>query len=340
MLKNAVNRADLGHVVDLTRSGKLWDTARWLVASKIGRVTHTWSDSAPPTTWQNLPWFQERINLKASGDAAITHMDYVASRHLGDGLLAVSLGCGDGAEELQWAATGHFAKIIGIDLTPGLIEAANESAAKSRYATITDFRVDNAETMNVPPNSLDAVIFEHALHHFKPVRGVLERVQRWLRPDGLVLVNEFVGPTRFQWTERQLEVANALVALLPRHLRRQVNGRLRSRVVAPSKLAMRMDPSEAIESDQIVPLLDEFFERVELRPLGGTLGHLVFARIAQNFSADDQDARRWANVVFTAEDLLMDAGEIESDFIVGVWRRGADGATGQLVRAGVGKLLG
>ena len=321
MLNNAVNRADAGHVVDLVRGGKLWETARWLVASKSGRITHTWSETAPPTTWQNLPWFEERMNLLASGDPAVTHFEYVAARHLGEGLSALSLGCGDGAEELQWAASGRFKQIVGIDLTPEVIETANANAASSPYAEILNFRVENAETLVIAPESLDAVIFEHALHHFKPVRTVLERVHRWLRPDGLVLVNEFVGPTRFQWTERQLEVANALLNLLPSHLRRDVNGRVRTRVVAPSQLAMRMDPSEAIESSEILPLLDELFERVELRRMGGTLGHLVFARIAQNFSEDDSEARRWADLVFESEDLLMDSGDIASDFVVGVWRR-------------------
>ena len=84
---------------------------------------------------------------------------------------------------------------------------------------------------------------------------------------------------------------------------------------------MRLDPSEAIESSAILPALDELFERVELRWMGGTLSHLVFAKIAQNFAADDPEARRCVDLVFEAEDLLMDAGEIGSDYVVGVWRR-------------------
>ena len=52
--------------------------------------------------------------------------------------------------------------------------------------------------------------------------------------------------------------------------------------------------------------------------MGGTLSHLVFAKIAQNFAADDPEARQWVDLVFEAEDLLMDAGEISSDYVVGV----------------------
>jgi hypothetical protein len=84
---------------------------------------------------------------------------------------------------------------------------------------------------------------------------------------------------------------------------------------------MRYDPSEAIESSQIVPALDELFERIEFRRMGGTLSHLVFSKIAQNFAADDAEARRFAALVFESEDALMDTGDIGSDYILGVWRR-------------------
>ena len=36
------------------------------------------------------------------------------------------------------------------------------------------------------------------------------------------MVHEFVGPSRFQWTTRQVEMANALNSLLPEELRRDV----------------------------------------------------------------------------------------------------------------------
>ena len=211
-----------------------------------------------------------------------------------------------------------------MDLSASRIEAARAAAAASPYAGVLEFRVDNAETIDVPPDSLDTVICEGSLHHLAPVRAVLERARGWLKPGGLVLVNEFVGPKRFQWTDRQLEVANALLDLIPLRLRRQPDGLSKTRVYRPGRLVMRLgDPSEAIESSEILPALDDLFERIELRRMGGTLSHLVFAEIAQNFGGDDPKARRWADLVFETEDLLMDAGEICSDYVVGVGRRPA-----------------
>jgi SAM-dependent methyltransferase len=323
VLNNAVNRHDLTRVVRLARRGELWEIARRLATSKKERVRCTWSNTPePPTNWWNLPNFAERWNRRASGDPAVDDASYIASRHLGAGLSALSLGCGSGGQELRWAATGCFSRLVGVDLSEPRVEAARAAAAASDYAGILEFRVGNAETIEVPSGSLDAVIGAASLHHLTRLRAVLERARRWLKPGGLMLVNEFVGPTRFQWTNRQLEAANALLELLPERLRREPDGRMKSRVVRPSHLVMRLgDPSEAVESSEILPALDDLFERVELCRMGGTLSHLVFAGIAQNFAASDLEARQWADLVFDTEDLLMDSGEIASDYVVGVWRR-------------------
>ena len=44
------------------------------------------------------------------------------------------------------------------------------------------------------------------------------------------------------------------------------------------------DPSEAVRSAEIVPLLSQYFDILEVRELGGALPHLGLADIAQNFN--------------------------------------------------------
>jgi hypothetical protein len=86
------------------------------------------------------------------------------------------------------------------------------------------------------------------------------------------VLNEYIGPARFQWTARQLEAVNALRELLPPRYRVRWQDRgLKRRVHRPSRLSMMLyDPSEAVESDRIVPSLDKFFAVVERRDYGGT----------------------------------------------------------------------
>lgn len=70
------------------------------------------------------------------------------------------------------------------------------------------------------------------------------------------------------------------------------------------------DPSEAVESDVIVPALRERFDVAEHRPLGGTLINLVLAEIAHHFS-DSGD--RYLRMLFVVEDTLISSGRLTSD---------------------------
>jgi hypothetical protein len=84
-----------------------------------------------------------------------------------------------------------------------------------------------------------------------------------------------------------------------------------------------LDPSEAVESSRILPLLDEIFEVVEVKEYGGTILALLLNGIAHNFSAQDTVAQQWLNICFTVEDLLLEAGEIQSDFAFVVCKKRA-----------------
>ena len=73
------------------------------------------------------------------------------------------------------------------------------------------------------------------------------------------------------------------------------------------------DPSEAVRSDEIVPLLAERFDIVERTPLGGSLLQFLLHGIAGNLH--DAAAQPWLELLFEIEDRLMALGEIQSDFV-------------------------
>jgi hypothetical protein len=73
-------------------------------------------------------------------------------------------------------------------------------------------------------------------------------------------MDEYVGPSRFQWTSGQMRAANALLGALPEGHRTQRDGQIKRRVVRPSRLSMRLDdPSEAVESSGLMPALRRHF---------------------------------------------------------------------------------
>lgn len=73
-----------------------------------------------------------------------------------------------------------------------------------------------------------------------------------------------------------------------------------------------VDPSEAVRSAEIMPVLQTLFDVVEFRPLGGTILQFLLAGIAGNFQ--DESGEQLIDIFFSLEDALMACGDLPSDF--------------------------
>jgi ubiquinone/menaquinone biosynthesis C-methylase UbiE len=289
------------------------------------KVEESWEHiTSERSNWWDLEGVAKRWNRLISGDAEVTYQDYVAKKYLHrrKGLRAVSIGCGTGGKEIIWAETKRFRSIQGFDISRPRIEFARELVRKSTFNNQLRFEVGNVHDLDLQPASFDVVIFDNSLHHCSPLAQVIERVDRWLTEDGILIANEYVGPSRFQWTDDQVTITNALLQMLPAHLRRRKDGRRKERMSRPGSLAVRInDPSEAAESHLILSLLEQRFETLELRPYGGTILANLLKDIAHNFMDDIQGARDWLNFVFDVEDRLIELKRIPSDYVFGVFRK-------------------
>ncbi|MFZ1867507.1 MAG: class I SAM-dependent methyltransferase [Steroidobacteraceae bacterium] len=268
--------------------------------------------------WTQIPLVVERLNERITGRADVTFKDLVCREHLADGKArtAVSFGCGSGDRELDWARRGVFASLTGLDLSPTRIAAARRAAQDAGLSKLVSFEVADVASLSPDSGRYDVVLFEHSLHHFSNVTQVLEGVRRILKPDGLLIVDEFVGPRRFQWSAEQLAFADAVLTCLPRTLREMPGGhRVKTRNLRAGELLMWLnDPSEAIESDRIDLEIRRQFRILRGHPYGGTISHLVFHDIAHHFVGDAPDILRWIRLVLDTEDALLRLGVVPSDF--------------------------
>ena len=326
MLGNFVNRHDVRRLGRALRRGRGVEILRKFARPTMARTLESWTTiERPPTNWWDLPEVVARWNMLVSGDPGTDHVRYLAQTYLAGrcALRGVALGCGTGVRELRWAKEGVFSRLDGYDLSPERIAHAAQQASESGFAEVLRFHQGDARTLELDSETCDVVLCEGSLHHISPLTAVLARITRWLRPGGFLLVDDFIGPTRMQWTTRQLEVINGLLQFLPARLRaRYGGGSLKDAIVRPSRLSMWLsDPSEAVESGRILPLLHEFFNVVEVRPYGGSVLHMLLSEIAHNFRTDDPEAHRALRLCFEAEDLLIASGDLASDFAVVVCRR-------------------
>jgi len=301
------------------RQVKLLSRINPLAISSEARVRSRWKQATEPLRhWLQIPMVQRRIRKRISGDESKTFKQFACEKYLRNRqkLDALFLGCGNGANALDWAEEGAFTTMLGLDISPPLIALAQEAARKAGVAERHVFRVADVNALDLEKGQFDVIVFEHSLHHFKDVPNVLKKVRQLLRADGVLLVDEFVGPRRFQWTDQQLAFCDAILMALPEKYRRTLCGpAIKTRHYRAGELLMWLnDPSEAIESDRIESELARQFNITQRLDYGGTISHLVFQDIAHHFATEDPDAQRWGKIILDTEDALLYLGLIKSDF--------------------------
>jgi SAM-dependent methyltransferase len=324
VFNNAINRQDVDSMVRRVRR----DPARLFgrIAPARKRTTKTWDGfeaigHVPP---YDLPAFQARQREKLGAGDAGGFAETLTSRYLNgrSALIGLSIGCGVGAKERAWAATGVFDRLRAFDLSPDLIRRAQERATAAGLGDVLEFFVADAREYDPGESGCDVLIGDSSLHHVKGLDEFVPRAARWLRPDGYAFVREYVGPPRMQWTPMQVAEAQVLLDEIPEPLRRLPDGRVKRRVFRPGRLRMWfIDPSEAVESHRILPALDASMERIELVDQGGTLATPVFDGIAHHFmDGQDAAAQRIVAGVLDREDELVAAARLTPDNVIAAYR--------------------
>jgi 2-polyprenyl-3-methyl-5-hydroxy-6-metoxy-1,4-benzoquinol methylase len=309
VLGNLINHHDVVRVGRKLRQGQVTRIVDKVRIRGADRVVDHWSviDRAAQEWWE-IPAVRRRWNTFASGTPETSFAQHVVDKWLSQrpGLQALSLGCGNGLKEIEWAKLGGFGHLTGIDISPELIEHATRHAKDAGMESELSFRASSIRDLHQTAERFDVVLGLHSLHHFDHIEENINLIADLLRPDGLLIVDEFVGPTKFQWTSAQMQAADSLLETLPPERRVLTDGHVKRRVTRPSLLAMRFDdPSEAIESGQLLPALRHRFTTMEERPYGGTVLHIALSGIAQNFLDDDPATAELLERCFAAEDQAL-----------------------------------
>ncbi len=296
----------------------------------LAREGELWGQAKPGerTSWLESPLIYRTVNLRISGAPDVDCLGYIRERYFRNpAQLGVNVGCGHGELEQLLVKRKLVQTMHGFDVSEGAVEAARTAAYDAELDGRIEYFVADANHLD------DAPLAEHydvaygfmALHHIVDLEACLDGLHRRLKPGGLLIANEFVGPYRFQWTDKQLDIANQLLKCFPVELTRSIREpeKLKRLVERPSIEFMKTHMAfESVCSDRIVQALHDRFDVLEQKDYGGTVLHILFEAIMGNFK--EETCREHAALVRMAaacEEAMLRHGALEHDHTFMVCRK-------------------
>jgi SAM-dependent methyltransferase len=231
---------------------------------------------------------------------------------------AVSVGCGSGEKEIKLLTMGLVGSFDLYEITPLRIEMGLQRARETGVEDRVTFHQADA-FRECKAVDYDLVYWNNALHHMLDADAAIAWSLERLVPGGMFAMDDFVGPSRFQWTDRNLEYASRFRKSLPEEYLRHPDGPPR---VIPTEIArpsiegmIRMDPTEAADSSAILPAIRRRLPQAEIIPTGGCIYSLAFNDVLANFT--EIEDRAIMNAGLLVDRALIELGDTHYAVAVG-----------------------
>jgi SAM-dependent methyltransferase len=217
----------------------------------------------------------------------------------------LEVGCGSGELAKQLHNLGH--EVIAIDSSIKSIENAQRLGIDARQADFPAFEEE----------PFDLVLFTRSLHHIRPLAPALDQASRLLKPEGLLVVEDFAYSETSEftaaWFYRLLKLLESCDALLPAE---ESFGR--KLLVGGGDISLWRDHVHEINTAQeVLQAIGERFTVLEVKPAP------YLYRYTSAMVSDDE---RGGQIISCLLELEKKTGAEIEGFLVGrrfVARRGA-----------------
>lgn len=226
----------------------------------------------------------------------------------------VGIGAGAAAFELNLLAAGFAQRLVVFEVGPALCERAVAAAAERGLADRVEvIRTDGSmESVGrvLARTGCDAVVFRQALHHLADLDGLATLLATHLSPHGVLLADEYVGPSRFAFPDHHVGPARRCYRQLAPHLRTPW-----PELPLPDPAEVeRVDPTEAVRSDELLSFVRSRFRRVEVVPLGGAFAYPLWNGLQHDLLFDTAAGVDLVQHVIEIDAALLQSGRLPTYF--------------------------
>ncbi|MGI8905472.1 MAG: class I SAM-dependent methyltransferase [Candidatus Sumerlaeaceae bacterium] len=275
------------------------------------------------TLWQSHPITQAHLRYYMTGDPGRHWLSFVKDRYCPTPRdRGLSLGCGEGSVERESIRQGVCRQMVGLDFAAAAIEIARREARSVGFQDSIRYDVADLDHITFSADTYDIIIASHSVHHLTHLEHVASELHKALKPDGILILNEYVGPSRYQWSEKAGALMNDLLRILPREKRFVARDNSYRDVILPlsHEQVIAVDPSESVRSDEILPVFEKYFVMDHRGDFGGTLLQFLLGDIIANFDENNAADRALIDLLVYFEATLIREGVLTSDFVFAVMK--------------------
>ncbi len=266
--------------------------------AEVERAANYWNNIPPQpakSRWWQWPRIITFLNDRITPGAGTTWnaalLKEVRERRQGGKMKkAISVACGNGAKEMALIKAGLVEQFDLFEVSEKRVGIGQALYSKAGLSDRVTWRIGDGVSAMEQGQSYDLVFWDNALHHMPDTHRAITASRDCLRPGGLFVMNDFIGPDRFQWTDRQLHYATSVRSRLSKRLLRHPSipeKSIRPFAKRPTIEAMIADdPSEAADSSRILERVKMLLPNPSVWMLGGCIYFIALNDVLANIDLE------------------------------------------------------
>lgn len=255
--------------------------------------------------WNDYPECLSIINTRLFSED-ISWTEFLKKQNLVNFKHALILNCGNGWVERELYDNGIILHAVGVEYNQDLVNECNNHKNERNIEYIQH----DINTVSFPDNSFDVVINFAACHHIQYIERVCNNIRKWLKPDGLFLHNDYIGPQRNQYAKEEWIKMNEINSLLPIQYKKGLG-------YPDVQQMMKDDPTEAINSCHIIPTIYKLFDIEYHKKSGGAIAYEILTHNNNLFNLNIEERKKWVQKIMEYDgEYLNKTGNSFFHFII------------------------